>query len=165
MSRHGTTSGIALPARTTARGDVYVVGVSRGDEYEDRRDYRRGDSVQTKVDLIDGFVPNGLVAPVCDLSPSPVTPPRTNSSSKMSYSPPPRNSFPTPQPQPQALPQSSQEDGEIFSPPPPKAPPLAPRSHTPPTHPRSFYTARGDISPTPCSGGVLHLISCSVFSR
>nr|VWP02143.1 Cytochrome P450 monooxygenase CYP52X1 [Ganoderma boninense] len=64
----------------------------------------------------------------------------------MSFSPPPRNSIPPPQAQPQ--PQSSQEDGEIFSPPPPKAPPLAPRSHTPPTHPRSFYTARGDISPT-----------------
>ncbi|KAI8996216.1 hypothetical protein BD414DRAFT_533930 [Trametes punicea] len=35
--------------------------------------------------------------------------------------------------------QASQEDGEIFSPPPPKPPPLAPRAHTPPTQPRSFY--------------------------
>ncbi|THH26513.1 hypothetical protein EUX98_g7680 [Antrodiella citrinella] len=37
--------------------------------------------------------------------------------------------------------QQSQEDGEIFSPPPQKAPPLAPRSHTPATHPRSFPSA------------------------
>ncbi|KAI0682800.1 hypothetical protein BC835DRAFT_1423971 [Cytidiella melzeri] len=42
--------------------------------------------------------------------------------------------------------QISQEDGEIFSPPPLKPVPLAPRSHTPPTHPRSFHHS-GNTSP------------------
>lgn len=39
----------------------------------------------------------------------------------------------------------SREDGEIFSPPPPKPLPLAPRAHSPPTHPRSFHS--GSTSP------------------
>lgn len=43
--------------------------------------------------------------------------------------------------------QISQEDGEIFSPPAPKPLPLAPRSHTPPTHPRSFHPPSGGTSP------------------
>ncbi|KAI0083182.1 hypothetical protein BDY19DRAFT_980344 [Irpex rosettiformis] len=44
--------------------------------------------------------------------------------------------------------QISQEDGEIFSPPPPKPLPLAPRSHTPPTQPRSFHhSGTGNTSP------------------
>ncbi|TBU52480.1 hypothetical protein BD310DRAFT_861853 [Dichomitus squalens] len=127
------------------------------EEFEDRRDHRRTDSLQAKVELLDNHILNGFAAPARDLSPvdsylvqdsdhqhtvSPGTPPRTTSP-KLSYSPP-RNPLSRP---PQTQP-PSQEDGEIFSPPPPKAPPLAPRSHTPPTHPRSFYTARGDTSPT-----------------
>lgn len=44
--------------------------------------------------------------------------------------------------------QISQEDGEIFSPPPPKPLPLAPRTHSPPTHPRSFNVHSGTTSPT-----------------
>ncbi len=44
--------------------------------------------------------------------------------------------------------QVSQEDGEILSPPPPKPLPLAPRAHSPPTHPRSFHaTLSGSASP------------------
>ncbi|PCH44296.1 hypothetical protein WOLCODRAFT_154334 [Wolfiporia cocos MD-104 SS10] len=43
--------------------------------------------------------------------------------------------------------QNSQEDGEILSPPPPaKTVPYAPRSHSPPTHPRSFH--QGGLSPS-----------------
>ena len=41
----------------------------------------------------------------------------------------------------------SREDGEIFSPPPPKPLPLAPRAHSPPTHPRSFHVHSGSTSP------------------
>ncbi|KAI0659425.1 hypothetical protein C8Q70DRAFT_1053793 [Cubamyces menziesii] len=40
-----------------------------------------------------------------------------------------------------------QEDGEVFSPPPPKPPPLAPRAHSPPTQPRSFYTVGVSLPP------------------
>ncbi|KAI1784800.1 hypothetical protein LXA43DRAFT_1066445 [Ganoderma leucocontextum] len=39
------------------------------EEFEDRHEYRGGDSIQTKLELLDGFVLNGLVAPVCSLSP------------------------------------------------------------------------------------------------
>ncbi|KAI1781825.1 hypothetical protein LXA43DRAFT_1156466 [Ganoderma leucocontextum] len=142
----------ALPIARRAR-----LSAEDADEpyFEDRRDYRRADSVQMKLELIDGFVSNGLVAPVSDVSPadpysiprapSPITPPRANPPTRVSYSPP-RNSFHPPQFQPQ--PQSSLEDGEIFSPPSPKAPPLTARSHTPLMHPSSFYAERGDISPT-----------------
>lgn len=48
--------------------------------------------------------------------------------------------------------QLSQEDGEILSPPAPKAPPLAPpsgpRAHSPPTHPRGFHSHMGGVSPS-----------------
>ena len=45
--------------------------------------------------------------------------------------------------------QISQEDGEIFSPPPPKPLPLAPRARTPPTRPRLFpHSTSGNTSPT-----------------
>ncbi|KZT68445.1 hypothetical protein DAEQUDRAFT_692349 [Daedalea quercina L-15889] len=42
---------------------------------------------------------------------------------------------------------ASHEDGEIISPP-PKSLPLPPRSNSPPTHPRSFYSPRGPASST-----------------
>lgn len=41
----------------------------------------------------------------------------------------------------------SHEDGEIFSPPPLKPLPLAPRAHSPPTQPRSFHAHSGSTSP------------------
>ena len=44
--------------------------------------------------------------------------------------------------------QQSREDGEILSPPPLRPPPLAPRSHTPPTRPR-FHSLSGTSSPAP----------------
>ena len=44
--------------------------------------------------------------------------------------------------------QISREDGEIFSPPPPKPTPLAPRAYSPPTRPRSFHPSSESTSPT-----------------
>ncbi|KAI0743171.1 hypothetical protein C8Q80DRAFT_1273710 [Daedaleopsis nitida] len=111
-------------------------------------------SLKAKIELVDSGVPNTVVVSSLERSrpPSPIS---TRPPSPISKPPP---SPLTPSPPPHAspkissatrtplAPQPSQEDGEIFSPPPPKAPPLAPRSHTPPTHPRSFYA--GNTSPT-----------------
>ncbi len=107
---------------------------------------------EAKVELLDA-VPTGLVAPAREdtdspvdtrsqrvASPAPVTP---RTSPKMSDSGIPLVSHP------------SQEDGEILSPPPPKSLSLAPpRSHSPPTHPRHFYSS-GGLSPTRPSPGSL----------
>ncbi|RPD70189.1 hypothetical protein L226DRAFT_493158 [Lentinus tigrinus ALCF2SS1-7] len=115
---------------------------------------------EAKVELLDSAVPSGLVAPAHDdtdslvdmrnqrspspihrvVSPAPVTP---RTSPKMAHSRVPLPSQP------------SQEDGEILSPPPPKSLSLAPpRSHSPPTHPRHFYSS-GGLSPTRPSPGSL----------
>ncbi|KAI0363546.1 hypothetical protein BV20DRAFT_1031184 [Pilatotrama ljubarskyi] len=122
---------------------------------------RISESLRAKVELLEDRIPNGFVAPRPRSPYSPGDRSRTRT-------PPPRDRFAEPLPRvsyrqdsrtpppatspklgtrASAVPPSSQEDGEIFSPPPPKAPPLAPRSHTPPTQPRSFYA--GAVSPPP----------------
>lgn len=128
-------------------------------------------SLQAKVELIEPHLNNGFVVPVNDyhagipLQPEP-PPPSLADCSKMYIARPaergPSGSPPSPSP-PKTVsrkPLSSrdivhaQEDGEILSSPPPplhQKPPLAPRSHTPPTHPRSFHAVTEGMSP-PSSG-------------
>ncbi|KAI0696110.1 hypothetical protein C8T65DRAFT_664147 [Cerioporus squamosus] len=110
-------------------------------------------TLEAKVELLDSTMPSGLVVPAREgtsspvgtrsqraASPTPVTP---RMSPKLSQSRVPLVSHP------------SQEDGEILSPPPPKSLSLAPpRSHSPPTHPRHFYSS-GGLSPTRPSPGSL----------
>lgn len=115
--------------------------------YDTDRDRRPSEpapveTIEAKVELLDSVVPNGLVAPAPETSPEPhpLSDPRVRRPST-----PARTSPKMLHARPALAAQPSQEDGEIFSPPPPKPPPLAPRSHTPPTHPRSFYA--GALSP------------------
>ncbi|OBZ74699.1 hypothetical protein A0H81_05809 [Grifola frondosa] len=115
-----------------------------------------GDSLRAKVELVEEQIPNGLVAADCGvldacllqqklrtaLSPSSPRPPHVllcrTTRCMLALVP---NAIVCDLP-PRPL---SEEDGEIFSPPPPKPPPFAPRSHSPPTQPRSFHS--GDVSP------------------
>ena len=117
---------------------------------------------ETKVELLDSVIPNGLVAPARGDSDSPVD---VRSQRARSHSPVYRAASPSPV-TPHASPKlshsrlplvshPSQEDGEILSPPPPKPFPLAPpRSHSPPTHPRHFYSPGGLSPPRPSPGSL-----------
>lgn len=118
-------------------------------------------SLQTKVELVEASLPTDL--PVIRDTPAL---PSTRPSSPMSRSPPPypcnkkETELSTRQThssmfqlsQHALARQISQEDGEIFSPPAPKPLPLAPRAHSPPTHPRGFHSFEGASPSRPAHG-------------
>lgn len=118
-----------------------------------------GVTVEAKSELASPLLSSVRVSPstgpVLSRSRTPPTPPRVPTPC---WSPPPGQSRkenhepvhvrdrPRRNQQQNLARQVSQEDGEIFSPPPPKPVPLAPRPRTPPTHPR-FHPHSGGASP------------------
>ncbi|KII84205.1 hypothetical protein PLICRDRAFT_58008 [Plicaturopsis crispa FD-325 SS-3] len=105
-------------------------------------------SLQAKIEVLDEPIPNGLVAAAEHTSRgrafSPELPP------PLDFAKARRPSAPSPNPSISDR-RPSREDGEILPSPPPSKPlSFAPRSHTPPTQPRSFQISPGPLStPSP----------------
>lgn len=107
---------------------------------------------QAKVELVEPYLHNEFVHTVNDYRPGlplqPEPPPRLEQSKSLTNRWQRGASSSSPSPPSKIISRKSfssrdaiHEDGEIFSP--PHKPPMAPRAHTPPTHPRSFHTNEG----------------------
>ncbi|KAJ3489708.1 hypothetical protein NLI96_g1924 [Meripilus lineatus] len=107
-------------------------------------------SLHAKVELIESGLPQPtvVVAEVKPVEPLKVEFPSLGKEGERNQRPPTSTSLAPPATP--LLRQPSREDGEILSPPPQKPPPLAPRSHTPPTRPR-FLSHSGAASPSSLS--------------
>lgn len=117
----------------------------------DSHDADQGLALAAKIEITESnSVPEVVQEPTLDIQlPGPLYSRPTKENAEPVISPRLRNEHP----QQMLNRQISQEDGEIFSPPAPKPLPLAPRAHTPPTHPRSFHSHSGSTSAfnSPCA--------------
>ena len=124
-------------------------------------------SFGAKVELVDVRIPSPPLQHIADTyrvpSPSPSNRPPVDyrptlqvNSENVEPSPSTARSPPGPYTHQALARQISREDGEIYSPPPPKPTPLAPHAYSPPTRPRSFHLPSGGASlmhplqPPPC---------------